>query len=77
MVERLPPKRTVRKFINACIWGDVELCTQMLRGDPDPDDPTADELTLPCNACDEVGCNWCINGTCQPFWAHRCLPFPT
>ena len=34
-------------------------------------------LPLPCNACDEVGCNWCINGTCQPFWAHRCLPFPT
>ena len=45
MAERLPPKRTIRKFINACIWGDVELCTQMLRGDPDPDDPTAEELT--------------------------------
>ena len=46
MGDQAPPKKTVRKFINACIWGDVELCTQMLRGDPDPDDPTADELTV-------------------------------
>ena len=34
-------------------------------------------LPLPCSACDEVGCNWCINGTCVPFWAHDCQPFPT
>ena len=34
-------------------------------------------VPLPCSSCDEVGCNWCINGTCQPFWAHECQPFPT
>merc|ERR1712176_838453 len=29
--------------------------------------------SLPCSDCPEVGCNWCVNGPCQPMFM-ECSP---